>query len=359
VQWLAYSTIWPVGARDFLVLTVEYVSKVDDSFVIISTSIDEVCGEEERRINIGKHSQISSNGKNTSEQSHTYTRSTMKLAGYVGLYNRDTHGTDLTLFLDVDLYSIVPSWALHILATYGLTEMMNRIRYITEEEKSNVISDPICAVTSVTANAAIQRNRNRTSSGGAFEGKSGMDGGTIKVSSSEGDKSNYIAMLTNSNQIRNIFQISIEKYIFTKPDLILIGMKVAADSQLLLRHYEKFNNNQSDASVAQSTTSTTSTSAASPNGNIPLLDWQLKTKKNDIEVYTSVVQDTPWIALRATLVIPSVKKEYLKDFLMNDANLYSYDDMLDNIEVYIIRAIFLVITVYSLTHINVKLHIYI
>ena len=49
VQWLAYAPIWPVGARDFLVVTTEeYYDLINrNGFVIASTSIDDICEEEE------------------------------------------------------------------------------------------------------------------------------------------------------------------------------------------------------------------------------------------------------------------------------------------------------------------------
>jgi len=45
VQWLAYGAIWPVGARDFLIVTTEepYDKTTNEGFIIVSTSIDDIC----------------------------------------------------------------------------------------------------------------------------------------------------------------------------------------------------------------------------------------------------------------------------------------------------------------------------
>merc|ERR1719223_1064355 len=69
------------------------------------------------------------------KQLHTdkYTRSCLRLAGYVGAPN-SRGGTDLRIFVDVDMVSYIPSWLLQVLAQYGLTEMMSRIRVAVAPE---------------------------------------------------------------------------------------------------------------------------------------------------------------------------------------------------------------------------------
>lgn len=149
IQWLAYGTIWPIGARDFLLVTTEDVfdERTGDGFVIASTSIDHLCEIE------GEVKDIQDSAEKAAEPS--YTRSSLKLAGYVGVRNAQG-GTDVSLFVEVDAYAYIPSWLLQVLAKYGLSEMMNRIRRATmghpqvsfslrnawclEEKKSNRIS---------------------------------------------------------------------------------------------------------------------------------------------------------------------------------------------------------------------------
>jgi hypothetical protein len=123
VQLLAYGPIWPVGARDYLIVTSEvtYPTPLGEGFLIASTSIDDICEEEDADNRVPSK----------------YTRSSMRLAGYVGLPNA-TGGTDLHMFVDIDVYSYVPSWLVQILAQYGLTEMMNRIRLVSMGQRVTV-----------------------------------------------------------------------------------------------------------------------------------------------------------------------------------------------------------------------------
>ena len=118
VQWLAYGAIWPIGARDFLLVTTEepYGSSCEDGFVIVSTSIDDVCEE----VNDEEEGADLNDGNN-------FTRSNLRLAGYVGVRNA-TGGTDVSVFVDVDVYSYIPSWLVQVLAQSGLSEMMGRIQ---------------------------------------------------------------------------------------------------------------------------------------------------------------------------------------------------------------------------------------
>jgi hypothetical protein len=126
VQWLAYASIWPVGARDFLVVTSEdYFDVVNNTgFVIASTSVDHICEEEEVLEDGGRPSVAC---KLTTDK---YSRSCLRLAGYVGKMNANG-GTDLKIFVDMELVSYIPAWLLQVLAQYGLSEMMKRIRIAT------------------------------------------------------------------------------------------------------------------------------------------------------------------------------------------------------------------------------------
>ena len=118
IQYLAYGAIWPIGARDFLLVTTEdaYDTKDDTGFVIASTSIDEI---------------IELEGVEEAGLSKMYTRSTLKLAGYVGVQN-EQGGTDLTMFVDIGVAAYMPAWLLHVLAQYGLSEMMMKIKTFSE-----------------------------------------------------------------------------------------------------------------------------------------------------------------------------------------------------------------------------------
>lgn len=118
IQYLAYGAIWPIGARDFLLVTTEdvYDYKTNTGFVIASTSIDDLLDLE---------------GVEEAGLSKMYTRSTLKLAGYVGVQNAKG-GTDLTLFVDMGVAAYMPAWLLQVLAQYGLSEMMMKIKNAAE-----------------------------------------------------------------------------------------------------------------------------------------------------------------------------------------------------------------------------------
>jgi hypothetical protein len=118
IQYLAYGAIWPIGARDFLLVTSQdaYDTKTREGFVIASTSIDDICELE---------------GIDEAGLSGTYTRSSIKIAGYVGVPNK-TGGTDLTLFVDVGVCAFMPAWLLQVLAQYGLSEMMQSVQKVLE-----------------------------------------------------------------------------------------------------------------------------------------------------------------------------------------------------------------------------------
>merc|ERR1711871_1092419 len=85
-------------------------------FVIASTSIDDLLDLE---------------GVEEAGLSKMYTRSTLKLAGYVGVQNAKG-GTDLTLFVDIGVAAYMPAWLLQVLAQYGLSEMMMKIKNAAE-----------------------------------------------------------------------------------------------------------------------------------------------------------------------------------------------------------------------------------
>ena len=108
----------PIGARDFLLVTTE--ADYDSSgFIFASTSADHLWHSPEP----GTHSEETDQ---SSDDSDGYTRSTLRLAGYIGEANAHG-GTDLTMYVDLGLAAYVPAWLLKILGDYGLSEIMRRI----------------------------------------------------------------------------------------------------------------------------------------------------------------------------------------------------------------------------------------
>lgn len=171
VQHLQYGAIWPVGARDYLLVTSEEDfysagSAAFDSasttnnnrvgnkqqeqkekekgsgsdaeidrrgFIFASTSIDHLWlgSDTGSSGSIGGTTTGSSDDLGGLDENGDYSRSTLRLAGYVGEANA-TGGTDLTMYVDLGVAAYVPSWMLQMLANYGLSEMMRRIRHAAD-----------------------------------------------------------------------------------------------------------------------------------------------------------------------------------------------------------------------------------
>ena len=132
LQLLQYSPIWPLGSREYLVITSEmsYSTPRGEGFVIASTSIDGICEDAD----------------SYSTSSASYTRSNLRLAGYIGTPN-GCGGTDLQLFIDMDVYSHIPGWLIHTLAQIYLTDMMSRIRLVAlgfQAKKQRYVMDDMC-----------------------------------------------------------------------------------------------------------------------------------------------------------------------------------------------------------------------
>jgi hypothetical protein len=151
LQWLAYSSIWPVGARDFLVVTTdEPFDTADGSFLIVSSSVDDLCEEVDDIDNAIERIIGQEDGDGG------YSRSCLRLAGYIGRPNI-RGGVDLTLFLDVDAYAYTPAWLLQLLSQFGLCEMMDRIRCVATEEARDVNYSPFNSSTDIPGGANSSR----------------------------------------------------------------------------------------------------------------------------------------------------------------------------------------------------------
>ena len=115
LQLLQYSPLWPLGAREYLIITSEVSTSTPrgEGFIIASTSIDDICEDAEAY----------------SRSSNNYTRSSLRLAGYIGSPN-GCGGTDLQLFVDMDVYQHIPGWLVQTLAQICLADLMTRIRLV-------------------------------------------------------------------------------------------------------------------------------------------------------------------------------------------------------------------------------------
>ena len=303
IQWIAYGAIWPVGATDFLVVTTECgftaegppkknSTDLHDSFIIASTSVDSLCEDEVEK--------VSTANEGSGVEPSKYSRSELRLAGYTCTPNATKGGTDVRLFVDVVAATYVPAWLLQILAQYGLSEMMNRIRVaapsLAREEMGGV--SPMFQPTASKLDSMLhliqsREERMRMKFGSDVSKSVSAVGPSAAGIDSEHNDSN------GTRQASSPVTSEIERGIIT-----------ANESRRLLQIYV----------------------GLLPDKDL-VFDWQTKAKKGSIEVKTSAVPGSHWTALRATTFIPNVTKERLRDFLINDSNLGGYDDMMDSIEV--------------------------
>lgn len=328
IQWIAYGSIWPVGATDFLVITTECAfnssnpacknpHEIHDSFLIVSTSVDSILEDEEEKEEPQNQSQ-----SDTTE--HTkYNRSTLRLAGYSGTPNTSKGGTDLRLFVDVDATRYVPAWLLQILAQYGLSEMMNRIRIaaptlathsntINSDERSPIFQPASSKLDTILTQIQSREEKMRhyvdpslieipKHSSSSLERKN-----SLSSSESSFDAMKPISLTSHGSS--STVSSSTECHSHNKD--VERGIQLGYESQHILKLYAGILTDEKYR-----------------------FDWQIKTKKNNVEVSVSPINGSAWFALKATTTIPHITKEKLRDFLINDNNLSGYDDMMDKIEV--------------------------
>ena len=334
IQWIAYGAIWPVGATDFLVVTTEcafsseslpsssnYPLGSHDSFIIASTSVDSVCEDEAENASTGDDAGDSK-----------YNRSQLRLAGYTCTPNTIKGGTDVRLFVDVVAATYIPAWLLQMLAQYGLSEMMNRIRVAAPSLASNEANGTSPIFQPTTSNLdnmlnliqsreerlreqfgnhlmSIDQNRSRTNSASSADAiMTGVAPGESNNPTYGTDTAAALPIAKCEDRKRSP---SIPSPVGSGPLATLEKGKLLAEESLhLIQVYM---------------------------GYIPddalVFDWQSKAKKDPIEVRGSSVPGSQWSAILATTIIPHVTVERLKDFLVDDRHIAGYDDMFDSLEV--------------------------
>jgi hypothetical protein len=322
VQWLAYGAVWPVGAFDFLVVTVEE-PRLDadgsEGFIIVSTSVDSYCENAFANSKMGRDDDNDedddmSTGSVDSETSgkHKYSRSYVRMAGYVGKAN-GKGGTVLSLYLDVDVYAFVPGWLMQLLAQHGLSEMMGRIR---------------------DASTALARGVQPHLSGSSNLG-------------------NMLHQIQSREQKRKELTLSVD---ITSSESKIRTISITADT--VDKDKDKRAVSGARSPVSEESSRTNETSRASGGGidkmldsvnyptvaknrfliyagkapGEPSLEWVLRLTKSGISIYSSPVANSTWQALRATLTIESDVKTLLS-LLTNDNRIDEYDDMFDSYEV--------------------------
>ena len=325
--------MWPIGARDFLVLTSESTFNSDkpfdadpntfhDSFILVSTSVDSIYEDiiESR-----------SGGLEDDPDQPTYTRSYLRLAGYIGTKNKEKGGTDLRLFINLDIATYIPAWVMQIMSQYGLSEMMNRIRTALSTEK-------------------IAEFRHMTQLGNSNASRLHARGAPSKLNSimsqiqEREEKLLHLAEKQSSSQKLQQLQLQADNQGETQA--VTVTKKVnSPDSGVLTTGNEPQAGEQEEEEEDEHSDISKGKKLAAKGLRLlkiyagiiscpeHVLDWQVRSKKGPIEVSTGVSSDSAWIALRATTIIEHADVVTLRNFLIDDSNLTSIDDMLDSVQV--------------------------
>lgn len=307
--------MWPIGARDFLVLTSEGTFNSErpfdeesdtfhDSFILVSTSVDSIYED---------IIEARSQPDEDDGDQPTYTRSYLRLAGYIGTKNKVKGGTDLRLFINLDIATYIPAWVMQIMSQYGLSEMMNRIRTALSADK-------------------IADFRHMTQLGRSNASRLHARGAPSKLNT-------IMAQIQDREEKLLSQQAKAQQQLHSGKEKDKAGVVVAQVTSIGdgPAKGEEEENESSDVKKGKKLAARSLQLLKIYAGITPhrdhVFDWQVRSKKGPIEVSTSVTSDSSWIALRATTTIEHAGVEKLRNFLFEDSNLTSIDDMLDAVQV--------------------------
>ena len=302
LQWMGYGLgrDWPLGLRDFLVVTSEEcINDFQDGFVIASTSVDQICEE----IDDIDNSVEEIMGKDSCGR--TFQRASITISGFVGLPDGNG-GTNLTLFIDSDGYEHTPSWLLRLLAQYELCEVMNRIRALPSS-----LSIPVLQANDHNHGNNNNSNNTALSSSSMNAGRNdpianSVDKAEITLTASSSSTSSVLS-LTHTTQ--TIYQHSDEFYVTE-------GLELAAKSIHLMKDYLGFLQSAPVRSSADESSSSVS------------LDWQVRVRKDNMIVSSATVPGSQWQAICAVKTI-AADKNVILSLLLDDNRMNEIDDMVD------------------------------
>lgn len=332
IQWLAYGTIWPIGARDFLLVTTEDVfdESTGDGFVIASTSIDHLCEIE------GEVKDLNDSGDKAEP---SYVRSSLKLAGYVGVRNAQG-GTDVSLFVDVDVYAYIPAWLLQVLAKYGLSEMMNRIKRSTMGHPQlsfrNDITRMLSRIESTEAKmrSYVQDHNLPVPKDAAFlfmdGGETASLGSAVMTAPASPEGNRRRTLQRSETEFSHAPVPSVAEARHRRSSIrraSVIGSPAGAPGD----KYEEFFD-CTNALVAEAKHLLKVYLGLEQQGDdeVPLgLDWKEKKREKTVVVSGTSVTGNTWNAVRAVGCVRASKEEILK-LLLNDQRIGEFDDMFDN-----------------------------
>ena len=361
VQWLAYKSIWPLGARDFLLVTAEtpFPAEKDEGFLIVSTSIDDICEEIDDGDTDVDEPGASARGSAAATASREqrirklaeFSRSKIRLAGYIGVPSTTVRGgTDLSLFVDIDVYSYTPAWLVQVLAQYGLSEMMGRIRHATMGQSANSQSSQLDVILgriqSWESRLKLFRDEDQQTQVGPLSSPSrshnnkamNILAGGIGVSSGTGFGKRSVS---SSNSLATLAS---EKVHQINDDSTAASTASTSENG---DHEHKEKHGGEDEKSATELVSPTPKPVRSPgqqladhareliekylgirSANDLGLDWIRKVSKGAVTVDTSLVTGSTWQAIRGKMSIQA-NPEKIRDLLINDDRIGEFDDMFD------------------------------
>lgn len=327
LQWIAYGSVWPVGAFDFLVVTVDEIcttSKGDTGFVIVSTSVDGILDEEEVVVEMDDSDGVLSDREDDKKPSFRsdkskYSRSSLKMAGYVGQPN-GLGGTELTLHLDLDLYAYIPAWLMQLLAQNGLSEMMGRLRQASVLMSQG--QNPVCVATTSKIGSMLsqiqvreEKLRSLKCSEDGFRDKQLVAETAERKRNKNADFSRENGALSSvSDDTVSAGPASIScKVLFAKSHAVDVDalQKMDLTETALKRLMIYIGKKESP--------------------DFPL-DWTQKLVKNGICISSTVIVNSTWNALKADLMV-NADIDILRKLLVDDSRVGEYDDMFDSCEV--------------------------
>ena len=255
------------------------------------------------------------------------------MAGYVAIANKQLGGTDLKIFVDLDIATYVPAWVLQMLAQYGLPEIMVRIRQATAGSSLTHLVTPASTHSQLdTLLGQIHSREERMRQHFDAREKDGMDFG-ISISGMGG--LGTTAAAAKKAQTKTPLSPSTKE---RKSDGANTGSDVP-DSQEKdeSKSNQKRNGDPEDVKCYMQVAEESMTQLQMYMGiiedSIGLgIQWASKLNKNGIDVCASYVNNSSWGAIKATMIVNADKLSILK-FLTDDANMGSYDDVFDSAQV--------------------------
>lgn len=340
VQWIAYGSVWPVGAFDFLVVTFDEIctnSKGEQGFVIVSTSVDGIIDDDiEAPLGEDGNSREDSSeedeggGSSYRSAKSKYSRSCLRMAGYVGQPD-NMGGTELSLYLDVDVYAYIPGWLMQLLAQNGLSEMMGRLREAAvlinhgqnpaQAALQSKFGSMLSQIQQREERLRILQCTDDTSEKGDVTQERRKWKPNGMSSQNDGSQTEYEALVSNTTAISTSavgseIEDSTIANSATVPTQELTAARLISFPDIALQRLVRY--------------------LGESSANEPFLEWNLRMSKNNISIYSAQVPNSTWNALKANIVM-NTDIDTLKKLLLDDSRIGEYDDMFDTCEVSILN----------------------